>query len=814
MKIRSRRRCACLIAVVLGLVDVASGVPARAAEESANYIVVVNGERAVDVVSDWFDQSGVDVVAELKGSVDLVTAQLDAGDLADITHRPGIRRVEPDAAVRFDSDQLISSNRSTDNWGLDRIDQSGGTLDNHFRYGSTGAGVDIYVLDTGIRRSHTEFTGRVATGYWVPTINVGGSVRTLTSTDDDCGHGSHVAGIAAGANTGVAKAATIVPVKIFPGGSEAICEAGTTVTAAIAGINWVLANRTVGKPAVANLSLGVSGTNSGSGTLDDAVQNLAAVMPVIVAAGNEGSLTTAAGYIDVTSSSTAASPACTSRKPDTDRANQLTPSILTVAAAGGVTNSTFTGTDIEAYYSNHGSCVDIFAPGTDIRSTWPYAGATPNAWGGTLSDSAYYNNTGTSMATPFVTGAAAMLLQQTPSATPSEITSRILANGTRNALTLQTRVGSATSSPNLLLYSCATNCVPSAPKNVAVTRTSRTEMNVSWEAPDSDGGAAIASYTATATATGVATVTCSATIPATSCKLTGLNAGSSYVITVAATNTAGSGASSTAKSLSAGTVASAPGTPTVVAANGEVAVSWTAPSDNGGLPVSKYTVTSSPDGKTCSATGTELTCTVRELTNGTKYTFVVTATNDAGDSVSAASAAVVPIIPWAYVPAFDNVVPGNAKVVLSWTEARVTGTAPAGYFTGYVVKDSTGAVVCTTTALSCTVSGLKNATKVRYTVAATTIADTSQAATSADVLVGGLRQLANAMRKKSAAYLSKLAATNSKGKATWRAISGGCRISGKIIYAPATGKSCKIRVSVAKSGAFPAQTLNLAIRIL
>ena len=139
MKVWSRHRTACLIAAVFGLVEVASGIPASAADEPANYIVVVNGDRAVDVVSNWFDQGGVDVVAELKGSVDLVTAQLASGDLADIRQRPGVLRVEPDATISFDSDQPISSNHSTDNWGLDRIDQSSGTLDNHYRYGSTGA---------------------------------------------------------------------------------------------------------------------------------------------------------------------------------------------------------------------------------------------------------------------------------------------------------------------------------------------------------------------------------------------------------------------------------------------------------------------------------------------------------------------------------------------------------------------------------------------------------------------------------------------------------------------------------------------------
>jgi len=154
------------------------------------------------------------------------------------------------------------------------------------------------------------------------------------------------------------------------------------------------------------------------------------------------------------------------------------------------------------------------------------------------------------------------------------------------------------------------------------------------------------------------------------------------------------------------------------------------------------------------------------------------------------------------------------KVDLRWTEARVLGAAPAGYFTGYLVKDATGAVVCTTTALKCTVSKLKNATKVSYTVEATTVADSSEVATSSTVLVGGVRQVANAMRRGSSALLAKVATTNSKGKVTWRALSGGCRVVGRTVIAPATGKSCKLRISVAKSGPFPAQTLSVSVQIL
>ena len=144
----------------------------------------------------------------------------------------------------------------------------------------------------------------------------------------------------------------------------------------------------------------------------------------------------------------------------------------------------------------------------------------------------------------------------------------------------------------------------------------------------------------------------------------------------------------------------------------------------------------------------------------------------------------------------------------------VDGAPAAGYFTGYVVKDASGAVVCTTTALECTVSNLVNAAKASFTVAATTIADTSELATSTEVLVGGLRQVANAMRRKTTASLVRVATTNSKGKVTWKALSGGCRVTKATVTAPAAGKSCKLRVSVVKSGAFPAESLTVTLQLL
>ena len=169
---------------------------------------------------------------------------------------------------------------------------------------------------------------------------------------------------------------------------------------------------------------------------------------------------------------------------------------------------------------------------------------------------------------------------------------------------------------------------------------------------------------------------------------------------------------------------------------------------------------------------------------------------------------------WEFRPAFAAVIPGNKRVDLEWTRAAVRGTAPAGFFTGYRVKDSKGTVVCETTALKCSVRNLVNASKVSFSVEATTIADSSPVGQSKTVIVGGLRQVANAMRRGRSALLTGIATTNSRGKVTWRAVSGGCRISGRILTTPASGSTCRLRVSVAKAGAFPAQSLNVTVRLL
>lgn len=798
---RAKRTLAVVVACACtGLVSPPSHLDAA---DVSSYLVVVKGDRAVDVVAAHFEHQGVGVEVRLKGAVDLVAVDLTAEKVADVRGRPGVDRVERNAIITLADDQPISASRNEDNWGLDRIDQVSGDLDNKYRMTGDGEGVKIYVVDTGLRRTHTEFTNRVEPGYVVPTIGA--------STDDGCGHGTHVAGIAAGTRFGVAKKATIVPVKVFPGGSRATCDGGTTVATVIAGLQWVVTNHLAGEPAVVNLSLG---TTVNSKALDDQLRAVVADgIVATVAAGNSGQTDVVGGYIDANDPVRAISPACTSKKAP------VTGGMLTVAATGGASDGTFTRVDDEAPFSNHGPCVDIFAPGADIRSAWPVVtpigidAGNPDNFAGRGSDVGAYNKSGTSMAAPFVAGVAALTLAETPDATPEEVVSRILAGATRDAVTLAPRIDGASASPNLLLRSCQSTCVPSAPRNMVLRRESRTSVTVSWEAPQSDGGLAVSSYIATATSDGLPTVKCAAPWTMTACTLNGLAVGRAYTFDVAATNAVGIGPASFRQTLTVGVRASQPQVLDSVAGNGFVTVSWKAPIDDGGLGISEYTVTSAPESKTCRAEGTELSCVVAGLTIGTPYTFVVSATNEAGSTTSEPSTPVAPKLSWRDSPVFTSVVPGNQRVELRWTKASLDGAEPAGYFIGYVVKNAGGTVVCSTTMLRCTVRKLKNATRAWYTLEAMTIADSSQVATSGKVLVGGVRQIAKAMRRSTGALLATIATTNSKGRVSWRALTGGCRVEGRLVVAPSSGRSCTLRVSVAKWGPFPRQTRTISLQL-
>jgi subtilisin family serine protease len=301
-------------------------------------------------------------------------SEADAKALAEDAR---VQYVEEDGVVRAVGVQTGAT------WGLDRIDQVDLPLDQTYTYNTAGAGVNAYIVDTGIRITHSEFGGRASHGF--------NAIADSNGSNDCNGHGTHVAGTVGGSTYGVAKAANLIAVRVLD------CAGSGSYSGVIAGIDWVTQNHV--KPAVANMSLGGGASQS----VDDAVTaSIASGVVYAIAAGNDNA--SACNY----------SPA-------------RTPNALTV---GSTTN-----TDARSSFSNYGTCVDIFGPGSNITSAW-YTG-----------DSATNTISGTSMASPHVAGAAALYLGTNPTATPDQVASVL----TNNALTGKV-TSPGTGSPNLLLY--------------------------------------------------------------------------------------------------------------------------------------------------------------------------------------------------------------------------------------------------------------------------------------------------------------------------------------------------------------------------
>lgn len=270
-------------------------------------------------------------------------------------------------------------------WGLDRIDQQALPLNSSFDDGGfQGANTKSYVVDSGIDPTNTDFEGRVTSGY--------DAVQDGVGTGDCNGHGTHVAGTIGSKTFGVAKKTSLIPVRVLD------CAGSGYNSSVIAGLNWIAGNYVPGEPAVVNMSLG----GPTSSALDEAVENLISRgITVVVAAGNNN--LDACNY----------SPA-------------RTPAAITVGAT--------TDVDARASYSNYGTCLDIFAPGTDIPSTW-------------LGANFYAIISGTSMAAPHVAGVIVRFLGQYPGLTPTQVINSIKTSSTKNLVT-----SAGTGSPNRLLY--------------------------------------------------------------------------------------------------------------------------------------------------------------------------------------------------------------------------------------------------------------------------------------------------------------------------------------------------------------------------
>ncbi|MFC6618836.1 S8 family peptidase [Deinococcus radiophilus] len=349
-------------------VDAAKAIPGQ-------YIVVLKDGALGDNLSAQTEDSliqafglqaqGVTVQQVYGFVLDGFAAKLSAENLETLRSDPRVKYVEQDQVVELNATQ----NGAT--WGLDRVDQRNLPLNSTYVYDQTAANVVSYVIDTGIRTTHTDFGGRATFG----TNTTGDGQNT------DCnGHGTHVAGTVGGTQYGLAKATRLVAVKVLA------CNGSGSNSGVVAGINWAAQNRQ-SRPAVANMSLG----GGASQATDDAVTNaVTSGLVMVVAAGNE---------------------------------NQNACNVSPARAPRAITVASTTNTDARSSFSNWGSCVDIHAPGSSITSAWHTSDTNTN----TIS--------GTSMASPHVAGGAALILAANPGFTPAQVESALKTNATLNKVT-------------------------------------------------------------------------------------------------------------------------------------------------------------------------------------------------------------------------------------------------------------------------------------------------------------------------------------------------------------------------------------------
>jgi subtilisin family serine protease len=306
------------------------------------------------------------------------SAEMSEEDALALSRDPRVRFVEEDSTM-----EIVTTQTNPPSWGLDRIDERDLPLSASYTYTATGSGVNAYIIDTGIRTSHTQFGGRASVAF--------DAVGDGRNGQDCNGHGTHVSGTVGGSTYGVAKAVRLFAVRVLN------CSGSGTNSGVIAGVNWVTANHV--SPAVANMSLG----GGVSTALDTAVTNsINSGVTYAIAAGNS----------------------------NTNASNSSPARVSAAITVGSSTQS-----DARSSFSNFGSVVDIFAPGSSITSAW----ATSNTAINTIS--------GTSMATPHVTGVAARFLQNNRTASAATVRNAIV-----NAATLNHLTGIPTGTANRLLF--------------------------------------------------------------------------------------------------------------------------------------------------------------------------------------------------------------------------------------------------------------------------------------------------------------------------------------------------------------------------
>jgi len=588
VSLTNMKRSSFLVVIVafFSLTSIPNNVFAQQNQSEGSYIVVLKGPNGSSSIEADISRAGGRTERRFTHVLNGLSVRIKNSEVARLRNNPNVLLVEPDQQMF-----AVDTQSPSPSWGLDRIDQRSLPLNSTFTATAQGSGVDTYIVDTGIYASHTEFTGRLAAGF--------SSIADSNGTNDCNGHGTHVAGTTAGTTYGIAKSATLIPVRVLD------CSGSGSNSGVIAGLDWIVAHHISGKAAVVNMSLG----GGASTALDTAVQNVINDgIVMVVAAGNSN--------VDACNTSPA-------------RATNA----LTVGATGQY--SAGETTDSRSSYSNYGPCLDIFAPGSRITSSWIGGSAAIN----TIS--------GTSMAAPHVAGVAAVLFGRYPSSTASQIASMLRTSATPNVV-----ISPGTGSPNYLLYldplggtpsgpDAVTPVAPSAPTAITITPSSGS-LSIKFTA-GSAGTSPITNYKYSLDG-GVTWLTRSPASTLSPIVVSGLTNGSTYSVSIRAISTAGDGIAST---LVNATIPSAPSAPLLVtalaSANRTARVTWTL-GVNGGSPITSHVVTAYLNGattvaKSVTVTGATTTAaTVSGLISGGTYTFRVQAINAYGRSpVSLAS---------------------------------------------------------------------------------------------------------------------------------------------------------------------------------
>lgn len=400
------------------------------------------------------------------------SATMTADQVRELRSDRRVRSITPDAVVHSTATQTNPT------WGLDRIDQRTTTGNRSYRYDTTGAAVTAFVVDTGVRLGHSQFGGRASSGH--------DFVDDDTNATDCQGHGTHVAGTIGGSTYGTAKAVKVVALRVLD------CTGSGYFSDTIEALDWILAHKPAG-PSVVNMSLG----GGAYAPIDEAVERtVAAGIPVVVSAGNNGGN------------------AC-------HQSPARAPHAVTVAATDS--------RDTRPGWSNVGSCVDLFAPGVDVRSA------------SNDSNTATTVKSGTSMSAPHVTGVVARYLQKQPKATPAQVTTALAATATTSA------VKNPGGAPNRLLHvALQPVTAPGLPTSVVASKSdAKRTGTITWAPPTSNGGKIITGYRVSrngkdSAGAGPKTVLVSAS--ARSYTFSKLRAGSWYTLSVKAMNSAGTGA--------------------------------------------------------------------------------------------------------------------------------------------------------------------------------------------------------------------------------------------------------------------------------